>query len=47
MLDFKKIRYFYWAKLWTKEQVSDAVKIGVITVEQYEQIIEEPYIESV
>lgn len=43
MLDFNKIRYFYWAKLWTKEQVRNAVKAGVITAEEYEDIAKEPY----
>lgn len=47
MLDFNKIRYFYVAKLWTKEQVADAVTAGVITAEQYEQIVKEPYTESI
>ncbi|RNC97838.1 XkdX family protein [Lysinibacillus halotolerans] len=47
MLDFNKIRYFYVAKLWTKEQVADAVTAGVITAEQYYQIVKKPYTESI
>lgn len=43
MLDYNKIKYFYTFELWTKEQVADAVKVGVITIEQYEEIVGEPY----
>lgn len=39
MLDFDKIKYFFVMGLWTEKQVMDAVKVGIITVEQYEQII--------
>ncbi|MEK9198781.1 XkdX family protein [Ureibacillus sp. FSL E2-3493] len=47
MLNFNKIKYFYIAKLWTKEQVGDAVKANVITAEEYEQIVKEPYTGSI
>lgn len=39
MLDFDKIKYFFVMGLWTEKQVMDAVKVGIITEEQYEKII--------
>lgn len=44
MLDFKKIKYYYDNKLWTKEMVRNAVKKNKITEEQYKDITGEDYI---
>ncbi|MDB8805003.1 XkdX family protein [Romboutsia sp. 1001216sp1] len=43
MLDFKKIKYYYDNKLWTKEMVKNAVKVNKITEEQYKEITNEDY----
>lgn len=40
---FEKILKFFKLKLYTKKQVADFVKKGIITAEQYEQITGEPY----
>ena len=40
---FDKILKFFQLKLYTKKQIADFVKKGVITPEQYEQIVGEPY----
>ena len=40
---FARIKRFYDAGLWTKEQVRDAVTFNRITQEEYEQIVGEPY----
>ena len=42
---FDKILKFFKLKLYTKKQVADFVRKGVITPEQYEQITGEPYAE--
>lgn len=39
---FEKIKSFY-SKYWTKAMVKNAVKKGVITAEQYEEIVGEKY----
>lgn len=36
---FEKIKYFYQKGLWTKEMVHIAVVKGIITEEQYIQIV--------
>ena len=36
---FEKIKYFYQKGLWTKEKVHNAVVKGIITEEQYIQIV--------
>lgn len=41
---FEIIKRNYERGLWTKKMVSIAVKKGVITPEQYEEIIGEPYV---
>ncbi len=41
---FEKIKKWY-PRLWTKTMVANAVKKGVITPEQYEEIVGEPYAE--
>ena len=43
---FKKIKRWYEQGLWTKEMVANAVKKGVLTPAQYEEITEEPYEEA-
>lgn len=40
---FEKILKFFRMKLYTKKQIADFVRKGVITPEQYEQITGEPY----
>lgn len=40
---FDKLMKFFRMKLYTKKQIADFVKKGVITPEQYEQIVGEPY----
>lgn len=44
MLGFDKIRDYYTRRLWTKEMVKDAVKMGKITEEEYKSITDEGYI---
>ena len=41
---FEIIKRNYEKGLWTKQMVKIAVKKGVITSEQYEEIIGEPYV---
>lgn len=40
---FDKLMKFFRLKLYTKKQIADFVRKGVITPEQYEQIVGEPY----
>lgn len=40
---YKKIKRWYAQGLWTKEMVAQAVTKGVLTPEQYEEIVGEPY----
>lgn len=40
---FKKIKKWYEQGLWAKAMVANAVKKGVITAEQYEEITGESY----
>ena len=40
---FKKIKKWYEQGVWTKMMVANAVVKGVITAEQYEEIVGEPY----
>ena len=40
---FEKILKFFKMKLYTKKQIADFVRKGVITPEQYEQITGEPF----
>lgn len=39
MLTFEQIRRFYNLKLWTKAMVRNAVAKGMLTQEQYEEIV--------
>lgn len=40
---FKRIKYYFQMKLWTVEMVKMAVKKGVVTKEQFEEITGEEY----
>lgn len=40
---FQKIKKFYNLGIYSKEQVAQFVTKGVITPEQYEQIVGEPF----
>lgn len=40
---YAKIKKFYTLGLYTKEMVAKFVEKGVITAEQYESIVGEPY----
>lgn len=42
-MSFEKVKYNYEAGLWSKPMVRMAVKKGVITKEQYEEIVGEAY----
>nr|DAF27249.1 MAG TPA: hypothetical protein [Caudoviricetes sp.] len=40
---FEKVKYYYEKRLWTKEQVANAVKKGWITADEYRDITGEDY----
>ena len=42
---YKKIKRWYEQGLWTKEMVAQAVAKGVLTPEQYEEIVGRMYLE--
>lgn len=42
-MSYERIKYYYEAGLWSKPMVKKAVKKGVITKEQYEEITGEDY----
>lgn len=42
-MNFEKIKYNYDAGLWSKPMVKMAVRKGVITKEQYKEIVGEDY----
>lgn len=41
MLTYEQIKRFYDLKLWTKSMVKNAVEKGVLTPEQYREIVGE------
>lgn len=41
MLTYEQIKRFYDLKLWTKAMVKNAVEKGVLTQEQYREIVGE------
>lgn len=43
--NFEKVKRYYDGGLWSKYRVSEAVKKGWITAEEYELIVGEPYSE--
>ena len=42
-MSYDRIKYYYNAGLWSKPMVKQAVKKGVITKEQYKEIVGEDY----
>lgn len=42
-MSYERIKYFYEAGLWNKAMVKMAVRKGVITKEQFEEITGEKY----
>lgn len=42
-MSYERVKYYYEAGLWSKPMVKNAVRKGVITKEQYEEIVGEPY----
>ena len=42
-MSYERIKYYYEAGLWNKTMVKMAVKKGVITKEQYQEITGEVY----
>ena len=42
---FNMVKGYYVRKLWSKSRVHDAVDRGWITVDEYEEIVGEPYAE--
>lgn len=43
-MSYEKVKYNYEAGLWSKPMVKMAVRKGVITKEQYKQIVGEAYV---
>ena len=41
--NFEKVKRYYDSGLWSKYRVSEAVKKGWITAEEYELIVGKPY----
>lgn len=42
-MSYERVKYYYKAGLWSKPMVKNAVRKGVITKEQYEEITGEEY----
>jgi uncharacterized XkdX family phage protein len=42
-MSFERVKYYYEAGLWSKPMVKMSVRKGVITKEQYEEIVGEQY----
>lgn len=42
-MSYERVKYYYEAGLWSKPMVKNAVRKGIITKEQYEEIVGEPY----
>lgn len=42
-MSYERVKYYYNAGLWSKPMVKNAVRKGVITKEQYEEITGEVY----
>ena len=42
-MSYERIKYYYKAGLWSKPMVKTAVRKGVITKDQYEEITGEAY----
>ena len=43
-MSYERVKYYYNAGLWSKPMVKMAVRKGVITKEQYEEIVGEQYV---
>lgn len=43
-MNYKRIKYYFQNKLWTVEMVKMAVRKGIITKEQFEEITKEKYV---
>mgnify|MGYP002524246617 CR=1 FL=1 len=41
--NFEKVKYYYETRRWDEYRVSEAVKKGWITAEEYEEITGQPY----
>lgn len=42
-MSYERVKYYFEAGLWAKPMVRNAVRKGVITKEQYEEIVGEAY----
>lgn len=42
-MNYERVKYYYEAGLWSKPMVKMAVRKGVITQEQYKEIVGEDY----
>lgn len=42
-MSYERVKYYYEAGLWSKPMVKNAVRKGIITKEQYQEIVGEPY----
>lgn len=42
-MSYERIKYYYESGLWSKPMVKMSVRKGVITKEQYEEIVGEAY----
>ena len=42
-MSFERIKYFFEAGLWSKPMVKNAVRKGIITMEQFKEITGEEY----
>lgn len=43
-MSYERVKYYYNAGLWSKPMVKMAVRKGVITKEQYAEIVGEQYV---
>ena len=42
-MSYERVKYYFEAGLWNKAMVKNAVKKGVITKDQYKEIVGEEY----
>ena len=42
-MSYERVKYYYEAGLWSKPMVKMSVRKGIITKEQYEEIVGEKY----
>lgn len=43
-MNYERVKYYYNAGLWSKPMVKTAVRKGIITKEQYAEIVGEKYL---